>query len=156
MSWWWGEWWDLNPRPLRPQPSALPTELHPPYGIFVQVFFRKVNLCGVPSFTCSMWSYGERSDPAFSAGQLPLSRHERLLCPAPVVMTSSGVAAGRTRKPCHRPSMWRCSYPRPPRGIRPARRANQRSSQSGSTAHHKVFWSSEPEEFPRFLGPGAE
>ena len=28
----WGEWWDLNPRPPRPQPGALPTELHPPYA----------------------------------------------------------------------------------------------------------------------------
>jgi hypothetical protein len=26
----WGEWWDLNPRPSEPQSDALPTELHPP------------------------------------------------------------------------------------------------------------------------------
>lgn len=28
----WGEWRDLNPRPLESQSSALPTELHPPYN----------------------------------------------------------------------------------------------------------------------------
>jgi hypothetical protein len=28
----WGGWRDLNPRPLEPQSSALPTELHPPLG----------------------------------------------------------------------------------------------------------------------------
>ena len=26
-----GDWWDLNPRPLGPQPRALPAELQPPY-----------------------------------------------------------------------------------------------------------------------------
>ena len=26
----WGEWWDLNPRPPEPQSGALPTELHSP------------------------------------------------------------------------------------------------------------------------------
>ena len=30
----WGEWWDLNPRQLVPQTSALPTELHSPDTLY--------------------------------------------------------------------------------------------------------------------------
>ena len=39
----WGERWDLNPRPQRPQPCALPTELRPPHRILVQVLPIEVN-----------------------------------------------------------------------------------------------------------------
>ena len=49
----WSEWGDLNPRPLGPEPSALPAALHPvsPPIIFPDGAAVKYNF---PTFTCQI------------------------------------------------------------------------------------------------------
>ena len=63
----WSEWRDLNPRPLGPEPSALPTALHPDIQFFLhdtmrrrkkQVFRVCGRRCGQARF-CESFSTGE-------------------------------------------------------------------------------------------------